>query len=96
RLMPGDAGLESAPRAAIRGGGPAENARTMRTVFDGKLGPMRDVVLLNAGAALMVGGAVASIREGVTLAARLIDTGDAGRAVERFVAISNRLAAAAS
>jgi anthranilate phosphoribosyltransferase len=96
RIRPEDAGLEPAPRAAVRGSTPAENAATMRAVFEGRPGPLRDIVLLNAGAALVVGGAGSSIAEGVALAAKLIDTGEAGRVAERFVAATNRLAPAAS
>jgi len=91
-ITPEDAGLERSPRAAIRGGTPANNAATMRAIFEGRPGPMRDFALLNAAAALVVGGAAASIPEGVTAAARLVDTGEAGRAAERFVAATNRLA----
>jgi anthranilate phosphoribosyltransferase len=94
RITPQEAGLEPAPRAAVRGSGPQENAAAMRAIFEGRPGPLRDIVLLNAGAALVVGGATGSIREGVTLAAKLIDTGEAGRVTERFVAASNRTAAA--
>lgn len=94
RITPQDAGLEPAPRAAVHGGAPADNAGTMRAVFAGRPGPIRDFVLLNAAAALMVGGAAANIAEGVTVAAKLIDTGAAGNAVERFVAATQRHAPA--
>ncbi len=92
RVTPEEAGLERAPRAAVRGGTPADNAATMRQVFEGRAGPLRDIVLLNAAAALVVGGAAGAISEGVTVAARMIDTGEAGRAAERFVDASNRYA----
>jgi anthranilate phosphoribosyltransferase len=94
RLTPGDAGLEPAPLAAVRGGTGEQNAATMRAVFEGRPGPLRDFVLLNAAAALVVGGAARTIPEGVAIAARLIDTGEAGRAMERFIAVSNAAAAA--
>ncbi len=90
RVTPEDAGLERAPRAAVRGGSPTDNAATMKQVLGGRPGPMRDIVLLNAAAALLVGGAVESIPEGVTVAARMIDTGVAGRVAERFVEASQR------
>jgi len=96
RVTPEEAGLDRAPRASVRGGTPADNARTMLTVFEGRSGPLRDIVLLNAGAALVVGGAAQSIAEGVVLAGGLIDTGEAGRVAERFVAATNRLALAAT
>ena len=88
RVEPKDVGLEPAPRAAVRGGDRDANAATMRAIFAGHPGPLRDFVLLNAAAALLVGGAATTLGEGVTLAARLIDTGEAGRALERFVAAS--------
>ena len=90
RITPQEAGLEPAPRAAVHGGAPADNARTLRAVFEGRTGPIRDFVLLNAAAALVVGGAVANIAEGVTVAAKLIDTGAAGNAVDRFVTATQR------
>ncbi|HLZ72659.1 MAG TPA: anthranilate phosphoribosyltransferase [Dehalococcoidia bacterium] len=90
RVTPNDAGLEPAPRAAVHGGAPVDNAKTMHAVFEGRPGPIRDFVLLNAAAALIVGGAAANIAEGVTVAARLIDTGEAGRTAERFVEASQR------
>jgi anthranilate phosphoribosyltransferase len=89
RITPQDAGLEPAPRAALRGSTPDENAQIMRAVLEGRSGPLRDFVLLNAGAALLVGGLVDSIAEGVALAGNVIDRGDAGAAAERFVAATN-------
>jgi len=96
RLTPQELGLEPAPRAALRGSTPSENARLMRGILEGRPGPLRDFVLLNAAAALVVGGLAGSLAEGVQLAGRVIDTGDAGRAAERFVEMSNRPAAALS
>src|SRR5579875_2174690 len=92
RITPGDAGLEPAPLAALRGGTSEQNAAMMRAVFEGRPGPLRDFVLLNAAAALVVGGAARTIPEGVAIAARFVDTGDAGRAMERFIAASNAAA----
>jgi anthranilate phosphoribosyltransferase len=92
RVAPEDAELERAPRAAVRGGTPADNAATMRGVFDGRTGPLRDIVLLNAAAALVVGGAAGGIAEGVTVAARMVDTGEAGRVATRFVEASKQYA----
>ncbi len=94
RVTPEEAGLERAPRAAVRGGTPADNAATMKHILAGRAGPLRDIVLLNAAAALVVGGAAASIPEGVTVAARMIDTGDARRVAERFIEASQRHAPA--
>lgn len=87
-IAPEDAGLERAPRAAVRGGEPATNAETMRRIFTGQQGPMRDFVLLNAGAAMMVAGLAGDLREGVTLAARAVDSGAALDTLERYIALT--------
>src|SRR5207342_3527091 len=71
-IVPESVGLARAPRAALAGGTPAENAAIVEAVLSGAMGPHRDVVLLNAGAALEVAGRVASLGEGVALAARTI------------------------
>jgi anthranilate phosphoribosyltransferase len=76
------------------GGDPAENARIMRDVLAGTdRGPRRDVVLLNAAAALWVGGAAADLPAGVALATESIDSGAALGCLEALIAFSQRLAA---
>lgn len=92
RVTPEDAGLLTAPRAAVRGGSAAENAETMRRIFQGAEGPLRDFVLLNAAAALVAGGAAGSLKEGAALAAQTIDRGAALAVLDRFVAISRTTA----
>jgi anthranilate phosphoribosyltransferase len=82
-LAPEDAGLGRAPLEAVRGGDAAENARLARGVLRGEGGPRRDVVLLNAGAALVVAGRAADLREGARLAAESIDRGQALGLLER-------------
>jgi len=77
RLRPEDAGLEAAPVEAIRGGDAVENARMAQGVLDGERGARRDVVLLNAAAALMVAGKAETLRDGVANAATAIDLGRA-------------------
>jgi anthranilate phosphoribosyltransferase len=84
---PQEAGVDPAPLEAIRGGEPAENAETTRAVLGGEQGPRRDVVLLNAGAAIHVGGGAGSIAEGVERAGEAIDSGAAGDVLERLVAV---------
>ena len=84
-------GATSLPKASpesLKGGSAAENAQIVRAVLDGKKGAPRDVVLLNAGAALFIGGVADSVRDGVERAARAIDRGDAGRVLDRLVAAS--------
>jgi len=93
RLAPEDVGLRSAPIEAVRGGSPEENAEIVRRVLAGEeRGPKRDIVLYNAGAALYVGGKAASVREGVALAAEIIDAGRALATLDAFVQGSRRLA----
>ena len=88
RLTPEDAGLTPAPRAAVRGGEPEQNAEAMRRVFTGQEGPMRDFVLLNAGAAMIVAGLADDVRDGVQLAARTIDSGAALATLDRYVQLT--------
>ncbi|WP_062305562.1 anthranilate phosphoribosyltransferase [Alicyclobacillus sendaiensis] len=93
RLAPEDVGLRSAPIEAVRGGSPEENAEIVRRVLAGdERGAKRDIVLYNAGAALYVGGKAASVREGVALAAELIDAGRALAALNAFVQGTRKLA----
>jgi anthranilate phosphoribosyltransferase len=88
-VKPADAGLPTATLADLKGGDATVNAAAIREVLAGKRGPFRDVVLLNAAAALIVGGRVNDLREGAALAAQSIDSGAAARALDRLVAVSN-------
>ncbi|MGH7030070.1 MAG: anthranilate phosphoribosyltransferase, partial [Stellaceae bacterium] len=90
-----DAGLPSARLEDLRGGEPSHNARQMREVLAGIGGPLRDVVLLNSGAALLIAGRAATLAEGVELAARSIDSGAARRVLGDLVASTNTPADAA-
>jgi anthranilate phosphoribosyltransferase len=87
-LHPGDVGLAKAPAGALKGGSAHENARIVDGVLNGQRGPARDVVLLNAGAALFVAGAAKSLDDGMLRAARAIDRGDARQTLDRLIAIS--------
>ncbi|WP_083511465.1 anthranilate phosphoribosyltransferase [Alicyclobacillus acidiphilus] len=91
-VHPEDVGLSRAPVSALIGGTPAENADIIRRVLTGERGPRRDVVLLNAGAALYVGGTAASIAEGVDRAAAVIDSGAAVRKLNDFIDESRQFA----
>jgi anthranilate phosphoribosyltransferase len=88
-LHPADVGLPKAPLGALRGGDARENARIIQQVLNGERGPARDVVLLNAGAALLIAGAAASVEEGIAQASRAIDRGDAKGTLERLIATSS-------
>jgi anthranilate phosphoribosyltransferase len=91
-LDPADLGLARAELEQLRGGDAEEAARIARAVLEGEPGPRRDVVLLNAAAALEVAGAAGSMAEGLELAARSIDEGRAAEVLERWVAVSGEAA----
>ena len=87
-LHPTDVGLPKAPAGSLQGGDARENARIIEGVLDGMPGPARDVVLLNAGAALFIAGAAASVEAGILAASRAIDGGGAKRTLAHLVSIS--------
>jgi len=89
RLDPTVHGIARATRDDLRGGDPAESASIARSVLAGDPGPKRDIVLLNAGAALEVAGAAADLHEGLRLASASIDDGKAAATLERWIAVSN-------
>ena len=82
-IEPKDAGLPRAPLSAIKGGDAAENAAAIRALFDGKKSAFRDIVLLNAAAALMVADKASELTSGVMLAASAIDEGKAKAVLAR-------------
>jgi anthranilate phosphoribosyltransferase len=88
-LAPEDAGLSRQPLAAIRGGDAAHNAAALARLLDGETGPYRDIVLLNAGAALLVAEAVTNLREGAARAAEALDSGAARAKLEALISASN-------
>ena len=88
-LDPATLGLARAGLDDLRGGDASEGAGIVRSVLDGELGPRRDVVLLNAGAALEVAGRAASLQDGIQVAADSIDSGAAGKTLERWRTASN-------
>ncbi len=88
-VTPEAAGLKRARLDDLRGGDPAANAARMVVLLDGKPGPLRDIVLLNAAAALIVAGRARDLKDGVAQAAQSIDSGAARRALERLITITN-------
>jgi anthranilate phosphoribosyltransferase len=88
-VTPEDAGLPRATMADLKGGDAAVNAAALRQVLDGARGAYRDIVLLNTAAALVVGGRVQTLADGVGVAAASIDSGAARAALERLVAATN-------
>ena len=89
-MTPEDFGLVRCQKADLVGGTPAENARITRAVLAGEKGPKRNAVLLNAGAALYIGGKAETAADGVALAAELIDSGKAAQVLEALIEVSNR------
>jgi anthranilate phosphoribosyltransferase len=73
---------------ALLGGDPATNARITRAILEGEKGPRRDIVCLNAAAAIVAGGKAADLREGVERAAQAIDSGKAMAALQGMVEMS--------
>ena len=90
-ITPEQFGLKSCSLSELQGGDGMENAKITKAVLTGEeKGAKRDIVLLNAGATLYIGGVAESIAEGVKLAAETIDTGAAYKKLEELVTVSNR------
>ena len=89
-IKPEDFGFARCTKDDLKGGTPAENAQITRDILAGAQGHKRNAVLLNAGAALYIGGKAATMKDGVTLAAELIDSGKALQTLEKVIEISNR------
>ena len=85
---PGDAGLSTASQDALRGGDAATNAKIIEAVLGGEEGAPRDAVVLNAAAALLIGGAASDLRQGAERAAEAIDSGSAQKIVEQLRSFS--------
>lgn len=95
-VTPEQVGIARSTIADIAGGDAVANAALVRAVLDGEHGPRRDVVLMNAAAALLAAGAVSDLAEGVARARESIDSGRALDTLERLAATSRRLAEVAS
>jgi len=91
-VEPGDFGLPTAELEDVAGGTPEENAAAVRAVLAGETGPRRDLAMLNAGAAIYVGGRAETLAEGVAQAGAAIDSGAAGELLDRLVAATAALA----
>ena len=89
QVTPEDAGLPRADISALRGGDAEQNAAALRALLDGAPGAYRDIVLLNAAAALVVADRAADLAQGAALAAAVIDDGRAARALDALVAATN-------
>jgi anthranilate phosphoribosyltransferase len=93
RVSPTDVGLATAAPGALAGGDVAENTRITMAILVGESGPRRDVTLLNAGAGIYAAEAASTIAEGLEVARKSIDSGQAMERLERLVALSRELSA---
>ena len=89
-VHPAEHGMPRAEMRALQGGDASENAAITRAILSGATGPTRDVVVLNAAAALLVAERVRTLRDGIVLAAEAIDSGGASRKLDQLVEVSNR------
>lgn len=89
-VSPEEFGLQSAPAAALKGGDAQENARILEAVLSGEEGPRRDIVLLNAAAAIAAGGLATDLHQGLALARAAITSGRALQALETLRQVSNQ------
>ncbi|MCC8127343.1 MAG: anthranilate phosphoribosyltransferase [Clostridiales bacterium] len=89
-ITPEQFGFTRCSKEELIGGTPEENAEITRAILNGAKGPKRDVVLMNAGAAIYLGGKADSIEEGIQIAAEMIDSGKAKEQLEKFIELSNR------
>ena len=85
KLDPASTGLKAIDESAIRGGDVAYNAQVVRALLAGKTGPIRDLVALNAAAALVIAGAADSIESGIVAAGESLDSGAASTALDELV-----------
>ena len=90
-ITPEDFGFEKCSKEDLKGGTPEENAQITRDILNGAKGHKRNAVLLNAGAALYIGGKANSYKEGVELAKKIIDSGKALETLEKFILLSNEI-----
>lgn len=88
-VEPEDFGFERCTKQDLVGGTPEENAAITRAILGGEKGHKRNAVLLNAGAALSIGGKAETMKEGVKLAAELIDSGKALQTLDKLIEVSN-------
>lgn len=95
-MTPEEAGLQRTSPESLKGADGAANALRIRAVLGGEKGPIRDFVLYNAAAALVVAGKAKDMKDGVAQAAAAIDQGRATAALDKLIAITNAPAPAAA
>ncbi len=89
-IKPEDFGFERCSKEDLLGGTPEENAAITREILKGQQGHKRNAVLMNAGAGLYIGGKAGSMKEGIHLAAELIDSGKAYETLQKFISCSSK------
>ncbi len=90
-IDPEEFGFRRVNMASLRGGPPQESAAIIRRVLSGETGPHRDIVLLNAAAALVAGDRAENLEQGIKITAQSIDSGNASEKLENLIALSQRL-----
>ena len=88
-ISPEDFGFERCTKEDLKGGTPEENTKIVRDILGGQKGYKRNAVLMNAGASLYIGGKVDSMKEGIELAAEIIDSGKALETLDKLIEVSN-------
>lgn len=89
-ITPEDFGFERCTKADLVGGTPEENAKITLAILNGEKGHKRNAVLMNAGAALYIGGKAETMKDGIKLAAELIDSGKSLKTLEKLIELSNK------
>ena len=89
-ITPEEFGFERCQKEDLVGGTPEENAAITRAILKGEKGHKRNAVLMNVGAGLYIGGKAESMKEGIAMAAELIDSGKAMETLEKFIKVSNQ------
>ena len=89
-ICPEDFGFTRCTKKDLEGGTPEENAKITRDILNGQQGHKRNAVLMNAGASLYIGGKAESMKDGIELAAELIDSGKALETLEKLIVLSNK------
>ena len=89
-IAPEDFGFERCTKDDLKGGTPEENAKITREILGGAKGHKRNAVLMNAGAALYIGGKAETLKDGIALAAEIIDSGKALETLDKLITVSSR------
>ncbi len=89
-ITPEEFGFDRCAKEDLKGGTPEENAKITLAILNGEQGPKRNTVLMNAGAALYIGGKAESMADGIALAAQILDSGKALETLHKLIEVSNR------